>query len=104
MHQWPVGQVVKTEASHAFNIGSNPVRVTKISLTSAKKGAIIQKPLEAKAFDIEVVQSHRTELVLIAVRVHLFPSRTQKLSSFASTILAGRLAGKIDNANTKIPP
>ena len=25
---WPVGQVVKTEASHAFNIGSNPVRVT----------------------------------------------------------------------------
>ena len=31
MHQrkeWPVGQVVKTEASHAFNIGSNPVRVT----------------------------------------------------------------------------
>ena len=25
----PVGQVVKTEASHAFNIGSNPVRVTK---------------------------------------------------------------------------
>ena len=24
----PVGQVVKTEASHAFNIGSNPVRVT----------------------------------------------------------------------------
>ena len=31
-HQWPVGQVVKTEASHAFNIGSNPVRVTSSSL------------------------------------------------------------------------
>ena len=28
MHQWPVGQVVKTAASHAVNIGSNPVRVT----------------------------------------------------------------------------
>ena len=27
-HQWPVGQVVKTAASHAVNIGSNPVRVT----------------------------------------------------------------------------
>ena len=27
----PVGQVVKTEASHAFNIGSNPVRVTTFS-------------------------------------------------------------------------
>ena len=25
---WPVGQAVKTEASHAFNIGSIPVRVT----------------------------------------------------------------------------
>ena len=31
VHQWPVGQVVKTEASHAFNIGSNPVRVTSSS-------------------------------------------------------------------------
>ena len=27
--KWPVGQVVKTVASHAINIGSNPVRVTK---------------------------------------------------------------------------
>ena len=27
---WPVGQAVKTEASHAFNIGSIPVRVTKL--------------------------------------------------------------------------
>ena len=26
---WPVGQVVKTAASHAVNIGSNPVRVTR---------------------------------------------------------------------------
>ena len=33
VHQWPVGQVVKTEASHAFNIGSNPVRVTSSSLS-----------------------------------------------------------------------
>ena len=31
----PVGQVVKTEASHAFNIGSNPVRVTTFSLDSS---------------------------------------------------------------------
>ena len=27
MDVWPVGQAVKTEASHAFNIGSIPVRV-----------------------------------------------------------------------------
>ena len=33
------------------------------------------------------------------MRVHLFPSRTQKLSSFAPTILGGRLPGKIGNAN-----
>ena len=30
VHQRPVGQVVKTAASHAVNIGSNPVRVTKL--------------------------------------------------------------------------
>ena len=28
----PVGQVVKTAASHAVNIGSNPVRVTNAPL------------------------------------------------------------------------
>ena len=41
------------------------------------------------------------EFVLIAMRVHLFPSRTQKLSSFAPTIVAGWLAVKIGNANTR---
>jgi len=35
------------------------------------------------------------------MRVHLFPSRTQKLSSCAPTILGGRLPGKIGNANTR---
>ena len=38
---------------------------------------------------------------MIAMRVHLFPFRTQKLSSFAPTILGGRLPGKIGNANTE---
>ena len=33
---WPVGQVVKTAASHAVNIGSNPVRVTTFFLRSKK--------------------------------------------------------------------
>ncbi len=28
LDDWPVGQVVKTAASHAVNIGSNPVWVT----------------------------------------------------------------------------
>ena len=47
-----------------------------------------------------MVKSHPQKLVLIVMRVHLFPSRTQKLSSFAPTILGGRLPGKIGNANT----
>ena len=37
----PVGQVVKTAASHAVNIGSNPVRVTKSLLTRQLKMVII---------------------------------------------------------------
>ena len=47
VHQWPIGQVVKTAASHAVNIGSNPVWVTNFKsslekvLTSAFDGAII---------------------------------------------------------------
>jgi len=35
------------------------------------------------------------------MRVHLFPSRTQKLSACTPTILGGRLPGKIGNANTR---
>ena len=37
---WPVGQAVKTAASHAANVGSIPARVTnffKIGLDSEKK-------------------------------------------------------------------
>ena len=89
--------MVKTEASHAFNIGSNPVRVTNSEftwkcekvLTSVGEAGIISKRLERQRFDIKVVTSHRHKLVLFAMRVHLFPSRTQKLSSSAPTILAG---------------
>ena len=45
--------------------------------------------------------SSATEFVLIVKWVHLFPSRTQKLSTCTPTIVAGRLAVKIGNANTK---
>ena len=41
------------------------------------------------------------KLVLIVTRVHPFPFRTRKLSSFTPKILAWRRAGKIGNANTK---
>ena len=30
--KWPVGQAVKTEASHASNVGSIPARVTSFAL------------------------------------------------------------------------
>lgn len=38
----PVGQVVKTAASHAVNIGSNPVRVTILLLTKRNEKFIMQ--------------------------------------------------------------
>ena len=46
---WPVGQVVKTEASHAFNIGSNPVRVTISFLTKREKVNIMVVTAKAAA-------------------------------------------------------
>ena len=39
VHQRPIGQVVKTAASHAVNIGSNPVWVTSY-LSSKELGYI----------------------------------------------------------------
>ena len=64
MHQWPVGQVVKTAASHAVNIGSNPVRVTtsfdkKKFLTERDSGVIIHFAIRAvDRFDIKDGESH----------------------------------------------
>ena len=43
--KWPVGQVVKTAASHAVNIGSNPVRVTNSFLTACAKPFTIEEVL-----------------------------------------------------------
>ena len=40
-------------------------------------------------------------MVLIRMRVHPFPFRTRKLSSFLPKILVWRRTGKIGNANTK---
>ena len=48
LHQWPIGQVVKTAASHAVNIGSNPVWVTKLS--------------QPKGVDIKDVERHPYEV------------------------------------------
>ena len=98
--------MVKTAASHAVNIGSNPVWVTNFLKKMVDKCQEWCYNLNVKsqlAFNIKDGESHPHELALIAMRVHLFPSRTPKLSSFAPTILGGRLPGKIGNANTHIP-
>ena len=47
--EWPVGQVVKTAASHAVNIGSNPVRVTIFLLTESGKVNIMVVTAKAAA-------------------------------------------------------
>ena len=78
--------------------------IWKKVLTSEIVSAIILMLLESNrslTYKWWVI-SHPYELVLIVMRVHLFPSRTQKLSSFTPTIVAGRLAVKIGNANTKL--
>ena len=55
---------------------------------------------KAEAKDMELVS---TKSVLIAVRVHPFPSRTRQLSSLAPKILGWRRPGKIGSADTKGP-
>ena len=101
LHQWPIGQVVKTAASHAVNIGSNPVWVTKVYKTLLSFYNIFLDITAPRCYNAEAVRSqsafdiyrwgkpHRKESVLIVVWVHLFPSRTQKLSTCTPTIVAG---------------
>ena len=88
----PVGQVVKTAASHAGNTSSNLVRVTSLRLKKDIK--------QQRLFYIWKGESPPHKLVLITVRVHPFPSRTRKLSSLLPTILGWRRPGKIGSANT----
>ena len=98
--EWPVGQVVKTAASHAVNIGSNPVRVTipkkRCFFGNRKLDNLIKVCYCVRAVAIQ-------QLVLIRARVHPFPSRTRKLSSLLPTILGWRRPGKIGSANTTAP-
>ena len=51
-------------------------------MTEERESAIISERLKQGCFDIEGrgKEPFREKLVLIAVRVHLFPFRTQKLS------------------------
>ena len=53
---------------------------------------------KAEAKNMELVSM---KSVLIAVRVHPFPSRTRQLSSLAPKILGWRRPGKIGSADTE---
>ena len=142
----PVGQAVKTAASHAANMGSIPVRVTitlhcKVTIAGSAFAHVFLKenvagepahcsfvsyvyqegsaeecpPKRVHTLSLDRCCGKRTsersflltffqwksKLVLIAVRVHPFPSRTRKLSSLAPKILVWRRTGKIGNANIK---
>ena len=112
---WPVGQAVKTPASHAGNAGSIPARVT----TRQGPGAATrprfpyQHPHHAHpkrhlaprylAARLDISPARGTEPVFITVRSHPFPSRTRKLSSPVPKILGGKLPGKIGLCQQKIP-
>jgi len=69
----------------------------------AENAADNRNPRKGSALYRKGQNSSANEFVLIVMWVHLFPSRTQKLSTCAPTILGGRLPGKIGNANTKPP-
>ena len=45
-HQWPVGQAVKTTASHAVNVGSIPARVTTVKLNMNSVGKDSKKKIK----------------------------------------------------------
>ena len=80
------------DGSHSFVFGGYFfVKVFRITLDKKLDRCYNLKAVRADyRFDInDGVNPIHTELVLIAMRVHLFPSRTQKLSSFAPTILGG---------------
>ena len=124
---WPVGQAVKTPASHAGNAGSIPARVTNFPhrltrnrtregfgrVRKARSGfpAKGAQQLAASRADCKAgcrfphgspisLSPHLTQTsgalrlliiqpVIMTLRIHLFPFRTQKLSSAVPKILGG---------------
>ena len=86
----PVGQEVKTPASHAGNMGSIPIRVT--TSKRKKKTWVGKKDNQGS----KAQKAYYTSVpVPMTVRIHPFPSRTRKLSSSVPTILGPQGPGKI---------
>ena len=73
--------------------------MTSVRFKRVEKCRRLLRILEVTLFGFEGAEA--LKLVLIVTRVHPFPFRTRKLSSFTPKILAWRRAGKIGNANTK---
>ena len=81
LEKWLVGQAVKTPASHAGNGGSIPPRVT------IKLEKLNMNIYTLRCDKYICRKTYKAKLVLMTLRVHLFPSRTQKLSSVVPKIL-----------------
>ena len=73
--------------------------MTSVRFKRVEKCRRLLKNTKVTLFGFEGAEA--LKLVLIVTRVHPFPFRTRKLSSFTPKILAWRRAGKIGNANTK---
>ena len=109
--RWPVGQEVKTGASHAPNVGSIPARVTNFYrllwtnlFTNQLECAILLRQAEGRkeSKDLCFVSFLLgSKLVSMTTRVHPFPFRTRKLSSSVATILVWRRTGKIARCQHK---
>ena len=103
----PVVQLVRTLACHARGreFESHPGRHCGIQLTGCHNFASVAQLVEQWTENPRVVGSiptGGTMLVLITQRVHLFPFRTQKLSSAVVTILGWRRPGKIARCQLKM--
>ncbi len=107
----PVGQEVKTGASHAPNVGSIPARVTIFCcllrtnlFTNQLECAILLRQAEGRkeSKDLCFVSFLLgSKLVSMTTRVHPFPFRTRKLSSSVAKILVWRRTGKIARCQHK---
>ena len=74
---------------------------SKISSLSERLLFGFEDTLESIFEKAVLKKGNAAKTVSMAVRIHLFPSRTQKLSSLASKILGWRRPGKIDRRRHK---
>ena len=89
----PLGQAVKTPPFHGGNRGSIPLGVTNLGLIAQlgehlpyKQGVTGSSPVEP---------TKKINMVVIEKRIHLFPFRTQKLSSSSPMVLGPQGPGRV---------